>query len=298
MGSMFGLFKNWQFHFMGNMINYAGLGFKNNVWSPLLWQGGAALALGGLGATPLKMVADGIARWNTDAPDSFTWMQENWHDSADEVYFGLPAFLGVSLQASSTLPGTDVRNDTSSLFSFVLLSRAQAIGKAIGAASTFQGATGENALMNPNVRDQLLAALAPRAVFKAASVMEGDYVRSMSTGYPTVRGISPMGRVLTGMGLNSTEVEEYTVVGKSLYKDQEAKRELVQGLGDGYAQAQLGGDQEEMARIIRRTQVLHIPLSSVMKSAQTRVRREEESNVLSRYDKQAVARAVAALQGQ
>ena len=110
-GSMFGLFKNWQFHFIGQMAQYAGLGIKQGIWAPMLWQGGAALALGGLGATPLKLMADGLARWQSDLPSSFLWLQENWQDSADEIYFGLPALLGASLQASSTVPGTDVRND-------------------------------------------------------------------------------------------------------------------------------------------------------------------------------------------
>lgn len=294
-GSVVGLFKNWQMHFLGNMINYAGLGWRTNTWSPLLWNVAAASALGGLGATPLKVMADGIARWNTDSPSAFQWMQENWHDSADEIYFGLPAFLGVSLQASSAIPGTDVRNEASSLGSVVIWKRMQAVGKALGDAWTVQTATGENALRDPNVRDKLLAALAPRALYRAASALEGDYVKSMSTGYPLARDISPSGKILHGLGMNMVEVERWQVAAKELWRDQEARRSAIEGLGISYADAMGNDDPDKMEQILLRAAAMKVPISSVIKSAKTRMRREAESDALSRFDKDLQARYRSAL---
>ena len=50
-----------------------------------------------------------------------------------------------------------------------------------------------------------------------------------------------------------------------------------------------------MQRVLDRAQLLSVPLSSVMKSADTRQRREEEGSIFSRYDKAAVGRYKAAL---
>lgn len=293
-GSMFGLFKNWQMHFMGNMMEYAGLARQGN-FGPLMWQGGAALALGGLGATPLKAMADGLANYASDTPDSYLWLQENWQDSADEIYFGLPAFLGASLQASSTIPGTDVRNEASNLMNFVIWERAKAAGKAIGDAWTLADQTGENPLMNDNSRDALIAAFGPRAMFRASSATEGDYIRSMGTGYPSVRGLDPSTKILYSLGLNQVEIDRHQVAGKQLWKQQEAMRTAVSNLGIAYAEAQMEGDTDSMQRVIDQTLMSGIPLSSVMKSAQTRVRRETTGDSLSRYDKELAGRYVQAL---
>lgn len=283
-GSTFGLFKNWQFNFIGQMMQYAGVGMKEGVWSPFLWQGASALALGGLGATPLVALADGLAKWNSDSPNSFHWLQQNWSGAADEIYFGLPAFLGVSLQASSTIPGTDVRNEAANMMNFVFLERMKAAGKAMGTAWEI-GTTGDiNALRDPNVRDQMLNALAPRAVFRAVSALEGDYIKSMNTGYPQVRGVGPSTQIMHALGLNQIEVERQQVAARKLYEDQSSEKAMVQSMGQLYAHAMQAGDVDEMTSIVNRSIALSLPLSSVMSSAQTRNRRETQGDVFDRYD--------------
>lgn len=295
-GSMFGLFKNWQFNFIGQMMQYAGVGMREGVWSPFLWQGASALALGGLGATPLVALADGLARWNSDSPNSFHWLQQNWHDAADEIYFGLPAFFGASLQASSTIPGTDVRNEAANLMNIVFLERAKAAGAAIGEAWSLGSDGDMNALRNPNVRDKLLNALAPRAVFRAVSAVEGDYIKSMGTGYPQVRDLSPSARLMHAMGLNQVDVERQQVAARLLYKDQQRERSTVQNLGKVYADAMLNGDFDEMQRVVERSMALGVTTSSVMKSAQTRAKREQSGDAFDRFDSGKVAQYMQALQ--
>lgn len=294
-GSMFGLFKNWQFHYIGQMMQYGGLAVKQNEWGPLLWQGASALALGGIGATPLKMMADGLASWVEGSPSSYLWMQENWQDSADEIYFGLPAFLGSSLQASATMPGTDVRNEISNLGNMVIWERAKAVGKAAGAAWDLGTGADINPLENRDVVDKLVGALAPRAFTKAYSAMEGDYIKSLSTGYPTVRGLGPTTQMLQALGFNQLEVERQQVAAREMWKKQDERRALVMALGTAYGEAMAVQDTQEMQRVIDRSLLLSVPLSSVMKSANTRQRREQEGDVFDRYDKQDVARYKAAL---
>lgn len=286
-GSMFGLFKNWQFHFIGQMGQYAGLSMRGGSFEPMLWQGASALALGGLGATPLKYMADGLARWQGDSPSSFLWMKENWEDNekaGDAIYFGLPALLGASLQGSSTMPGTDVRNDLANMGNFVFLERAKAVGAAIGDSIDYWNGTGQNPLYDPNIRDKILQATAPRAVFRAFAATEGEYIKSMKTGYPMVRDIPQSSRVLHALGFNQVDVEEQQVAGKELWKNEERQRLLIANLGIAFADAQLNNDRDDMTRIINRAVALGVDHTKVVKSAHTRMRREQ-GDAMDRYGK-------------
>jgi hypothetical protein len=296
-GSMFGLFKNWQMHFMGMMAMYAGLGMKHNVWAPLVWQMGAAATLGGLGATPLKHVADGLANWATDGDtkDGFLWMQEHWgRPWADGAYFGPMGALGISLQASSSIPGTDVRNDLQMITNSIVWERGKALGKAVGAGFEHYSVTGENPLKDANIRDQLLAAAAPRAISRAASVVEGEYVKSMGTGYPQLQNPSFTAKVVHGLGMNAVEIERHQVAARRLYNEQEARKAETSNAGKAYAAAIVAGDKDEANRIITASIARSLDLSSVMQSA-SNYRRREEGDLLDRYKGESAARYRAAV---
>jgi hypothetical protein len=288
-GSMFGLFKNWQMHFLGNMLGYAGL-IKNDAanpaaWAPLVWTVGAASALGGLGATPLVAMADGLANWSEEDKNSFLWTQNNFSPAVgDALYFGLPAFLGVSLQSSAAIPGTDVQNETSSLFSFAIAGRAKLLGKSIGDAWDIATATGENPFRDQKVTDTLFAAIMPRFMTKILASAEGDYVKSMSSGSPQVQNVSPISRLLNASGFNPIEVAEMQEAAKRAYKEQGARESLVNGLGRRYADAIQNQDSEEQERLIQRAIAAGV-LDSMQRSAATRMRRDE-GDILSRYSKE------------
>lgn len=289
LGSTWGLFKNWQFHFIDNMIEYAGMGLKDGVWGPMLWQGASALAVGGLGATPLVLLADGLAKWNAEpgkASNSYMWLQENWgKDVGDGLYFGLPSLLGVSLQASSSVPGTDVTQDLEMMGNVVAWERAKAAFGAVGGAYDLWEGTGQNPLKDGNIRDKMLQAFAPRAVFRAFSAVEGDYVKSMSTGQPSVRDLPVSARLLHAIGFNPVDVENHYIVGETFYKTRETKRDVIQDLGEAFAQARMAGDVESMDLIMRRAMVSNVDMSSVLQSGNTRYRREMYGDHLSQYDK-------------
>lgn len=298
LGSMFGLFKNWQMHFMGNMMQYAGLAVNHGNFGPLLWAGGAAAAMGGLGATPLVAIADGIGNWHNDANSSFLWMEQNYGpDAADALYFGLPAFAEVSLQSSSSIPGTDVRNEVTSLFSFAMGRRVQMFAKAWGAADEFEEATGRPGIEDPRVRDMLFGAALPRAFVKAISATEGDYVRSMSTGDAQVRGLSPLVKFFHGAGFNMVDVERYQDAAQALHKSKDRMASKIAGLGRGYQLAEEQGDGEEMQRIIDEAILSSVPLDRVMTSAATRARRAE-GDILSKFGTTPEFEARMALQPQ
>lgn len=283
LGSMFGLFKNWQMHFIGSMMEYAGLGWKEGNWAPLIWQFAGSLAVGGLGATPLVMVADQISKWQENEPNSYLAMKRHFPDMADEVYYGLPALFGASLQASSALPGTDVRNDLTMLSNFVFLERARAAWKATAGAFAYQESTGQNPLRDPNIRDALLQGYAPRALWRLFSTTEGDAIKSMSSGYPQVRDVSSLGQLAYSVGMNPVEIERQQDVARYLWKDQEAQRQAIAAYGQRFAAAFQAKDADEMTRVILDAQAKGIPLTSVAKSAQTRLRREQSQDLLTKF---------------
>lgn len=283
LGSMFGLFKNWQMHFIGSMMEYAGLGWREGNWAPLLWQFAGSLAVGGLGATPLVIAADQITKWIDNQPNSYLWMKENWHDSADELYYGLPALFGASLQASSALPGTDVRNDLTMLSNFVFLERAKAAFKATKGAFDYGEETGQNPLKNPNVRDALLQGYAPRALWRLFSTTENDAIKSMSSGYPQVRDVSLAGQFAYSLGMNPVEIEAQQDAARYLWKDQQARRDAISAYGQRFAIAFQNRDSDEMTRTVLEANSKGLPLTSIAKSAQTRLRREQQHDLLTKF---------------
>lgn len=293
-GSMFGLFKNWQMHFVGQMVDYAELATKEKIFAPMLWQSGAASALGGLGATPLRYAADGLANMYTESPTAFHWLQNNWQEEADPIYFGLPAFLGASLQASSMMPGTDVRNDLSNLGNIVIWERMKLLGGAVGEAIAYESASGNSALANPNIRDQLFGATMPRFATRIAASVEGDYVKSMRTGLPQVQELGFSTKLLYALGLNQTDVDRYQVAGNELWKDKEKRSAMLKGMGQDYAMAYEAGDSDEMTRLVEVAMMVGVPVDSMIRSAHTRNAREE-GDLLMKFDDQAVQGYLGAL---
>ena len=116
-GSLFGMFKNWQMHYMSQMLEYTGEAALRGNWKPLLWQTGGTAAVGGVAGTPVWGVADAMSEWMTDK-SAMEHLFEAWPAAgndftggSDTIYLGLPALLGVSLQASASAPGSDPARD-------------------------------------------------------------------------------------------------------------------------------------------------------------------------------------------
>ena len=179
---------------------------------------------------------------------------------------------------------------------FVFWERGKQMVKWWQDSDAYSDATGKNALADPNLRDQFLSAFAPRAVFRAFSAVEGDYIKSMATGYPQVRDVSLGARMLHGAGFNMVEIEQHQVAAKELWKQQEKRRAMVQNLGKEYAAAQGARDFRAMTDTLKKATLLGIDPTSVVKSGLTRDNREQGS-IYDRYDADAVAKYQQALGG-
>lgn len=288
LGSVTGLFKNWQAHYISQMVDYVGLAGKGGSTAPLMYMLGSTLAIGGLGATPLRGVMDGMADAFTESDSSFKWLQQNWGGHlADGVYFGLPGFLGFSLQSSTVMPGTDMVQDLTNLSNIVVLKRAQEMAQVVGKMREYGAATGQSALSDKNLRAELVGVMMPRSMSRLYSITEDDAILSMKSGYPTARGVSATTKMLYGLGLNQVDVERYQVAGRELFNKQEEERALLTTFGMEYAQAQAEENTERMKRVMDKSMMLGIDQSRVRKSAMTRTRREQ-GDALTRYDAQDV----------
>ena len=106
----------------------------------------------------------------------------------------------------------------------------------------------------------------------------------MSTGYPQVRDVSPLSKFLYGAGLNQVDVERQQVAARELWKDETARRSTIQQLGKALADAQLNKDFDTMEVINQKAMAAGVPVTKVWASARTRVNREQNQDLMSRYN--------------
>src|SRR4030067_3339385 len=117
-GAPLGLFKNWIMHYISWMMEYTGEGVMRGNWAPLLWMTGTSTAIGGLGALPMYGAADTVSQWFTDKSamqnlySAFGGTTREGPGSlSDAVFYGIPGFLGFSIQNQVALPGSDPGQD-------------------------------------------------------------------------------------------------------------------------------------------------------------------------------------------
>ena len=277
LGQAWGLFKNWSWNYIGNMAVYAGAGIKHNQWGPLVWSLAGTGAVGGVAGVPGYFLANQISQAINDK-SLFLNLYEAWggdrtgtyRPAEDMMFFGLPAFLGVSLQASASAPGADALRDAGQLFSFAAWERGKALGKAIGSAVESWSATGRNPFTDDRVRDAMIRAVGPRAIYRAFAVMEDSALRSMSTGYPLVADLSLNERLAYGLlGLNPTRVEKEFRVGDELWKKQAERKAAISRMGLAWAEAQDRGDADTLTDLSVAATARKLDLGSIVHSAQS-----------------------------
>lgn len=289
LGSTIGLFKNWQMHFIGQMMDYVGYAKNEGRYGPLLWQQAAGLSIAGLGGTPLVLMANGLVQSYTDNETAYAWLNENLPNAADEIYYGFPALFGASLQSSATLPGTDVMRDVTSFGSVVAYQRGAQIALLAQQMVDYRKATGDNPMANENIRDQAISAFAPRALIRLFAAAEGDYIKSMRTGYPQVQDVGPRTRLMYGLGFNQVDVDRMQTEGRMLWNQRESESNMISAYGQQLSDAWGNGDFQRARRILDDASLHGVPISSVMHSARTRQRREQ-GDLLSQYSQDDVLR--------
>ena len=274
-GSIFGLFKQWSMHYIGNMMRYANAAFNHGNFKPLLWSVAGQTALGGVSISPVWAVGEAFNSFVSDEPlmetlyDTFELDDGNTLFS-DALYYGLPATLGLSLSAQASAPFSDPARDASMIFSMVQLDRASALGRAIGGAGDYMTASGDwNPLTSPRVRDQFYRALAPKTMYRAIAAFSTAGLKSLNTGYPIVEELGIAGKLSYMMGFTPNEIAKTYEVAGDLRDKKEERARLVSVFGRAYADANIAGDQHEMTRLYTKAQLQGVEWSSVISSSIT-----------------------------
>jgi len=298
-GSALGLFKNWMMHYMGIMADYTGEGVLRGNWAPLLWQTAGTAALGGLAATPLYGVANGLSEALSGksalvgAYDAMGWAPDG---VSDAIMYGLPAGIsGISLSGASQAPLSNPMRDATQMFSFVHADRANALGKALGGALGYMEAVGQNPLSDPNTRDMFARAVAPKTIYRMMQTTEDEAIKSLSTGNPVIKDVGVMDKVLFGAGFNPVKLEKAYAVADELWRDQAKMRKAVQTMGEAMSHAYARGDQKEINQIVQNALALGVDLSSVERSALSRLSKAESDIITRGFKPDAVAERLAVL---
>lgn len=288
-GSAFGLFKNWQFHYMAQMMQYADEAFTRGNWHPFLWQLASTGAISGVKGLPLYGVADQLSKWVSDKSlmeniyDMFGYSPRGSTGLSDLVFYGLPAFGGLSLQSSTASPGADITRDLSQLTSSVWIDRGEAVGRALGNALKQWQATGDHPIESKLVQDNVARALAPRSVYRAIQAVQDEKLRSMNTGYPITDALKWNERLLYGAGLNPLYVEKTQAAADILWRDSEKRRELTTSMGRAWADAIVNNRGDNLSKITATAIAHQIDLSSVIRSATAFMQKQEQPTMQRQF---------------
>jgi hypothetical protein len=275
-GSAMGLFKNWMFNYMASMGEYTAEGFLRNNWSPLMWQTGGTFALGGLSATPLMFAADAASKWWSNK-SALEMAYEQFGSGGDAVMLGLPAALtGISLYSGVNSPVSNPVRDAASLFSLTAWDRTKQIGKLAQAAFDNWQATGEHPGHNPGVRELLMRGFAPATLYRTMGALTPEQITQLGTGYPLVKDVPPMHRILYGMGFNPTELDRGMAISNELYEKKQRMLSQVKKLGDAWSDAEIAGNTAQMATIMRQAIVWGVDVGSVVRSGMNNLTKMRE----------------------
>lgn len=283
LGSLAGTFKNWMFHYIGNMLEFASEG-KEGL-PALFWQTAATATLGGAAATPFLLpIANGASQFLTN----HSAMQSLYSAAgflgiddrvADGIMYGLPGSLGVSLTSQFNSPGSDPKRDAQMIFSFAAFDRIKALGQVTKDALVAYKASGESPWEDETVRTELMRAFAPRTIYRAMQLTQDGAIKSATTGYDVTHPMGLGGALAYAAGVSPTELQKtYEVY--SQIKDKEAdQKELTQQLGKTLAQAIENNDDRLANRVYIRSLALGLDVSSVLRSATSREARAGQTQL-------------------
>lgn len=285
LGSALGLFKNWVLHYIAWNMQYAGEAALRGNWRPLVWSLGSTATMSGVGGLPFFGGVDAATEYFT-GQNIMQHLYEGFAQEpgkpsawADGLYYGLPAFLGVSLQGQMAAPFADPGQDMQRLFNFVYWDRMKHGAKAFGAAMDHWDATGENPARDPRTRDLLIRTFMPRTIYRAAQVMEGEAIKSLSSGRPIVKDSSIGERMWYRLGMDPIRLSRQFRVHDYLWEDQNARREAVTEFGRAWSEAMEARDQRAANLVIQRAMIAGADLGSVIRSGKAFLSKGQEDNI-------------------
>jgi hypothetical protein len=283
LGSMFGLFKNWAFHYMSDMAMYGGAAAKREQFAPMLWALGGQASLAGAGGTLGYGVADAASKMFTNQglmDNLYAQFDPDNKDTADTIFYGLPALLGISLQANAGSPFANPAKDIAYLTNFAVVDRAKKIGAAAGYFGG-QLAAGQNPLTNEQTWDKMAYALAPRTLYKALGMIEDGALKAASNGQPIISGITTPEWAANSFGLTPLQITKAWELNDRLFTEKDRLSTLVGSLGEAFYQAQLRGDSGVMEEVLRTALLQGAPIPNVMASVRAKLRANAEPSLAS-----------------
>ena len=274
-GRMFGLFKNWQTHYLFSMLQYAGEGAKFGNWAPLMWQMGGTASVGGISALPLFAVANKFSEMATDKS-----AMENLYTSfggtdpdgtlgnmADAVYMGLPAFLGISLSGNAAAPFNDPARDAAQMASFPQWRRMVTLGQAVGQAVDNFGVTGEHPINNQETLDKFIAALSPKVVARQFQLTNEAAVKSLISGRTAIKGLNTAEQMMFRAGFTPRRLGLAYEAADELWKDQDKRSKMTTKLGKTWLEAQREQDWDMLWRVQQQAMVAGLDIADIVRSA-------------------------------
>jgi hypothetical protein len=268
LGGVYGLFKNWMFHNIADWSNYAGEAFLRNNWAPLLWATGGQAAIGGAASIPLIGLANGAYKMFSNS-SAMQDLYEGFGPSrtTDALYFGLPAFFGVSLQGNASGPFSNPTRDINFMFNASVMDRAAKVGKFLGYVSDQQGLN-SNPFESDRTWDLAAYAFGPRIMYKSMAQVEDGALKAIRNGQPIVDGITFGEASLNALGLTPTRIAKTYELSEELWANRERARGQTTRLGEAFAQGMARGDEKVMNFVVAHG----YDLSSILRSATNRLR--------------------------
>lgn len=306
-GTVGGLFKNWPMHYLANFMTYTGEAVRQANFAPLLWANAGTWAMGGAAALPAFGIADSMSKmFNDKGLMQNTYEMFGYADRGplaergiDSLFYGLPAFLGLSLQGRASVPGAEARldsaasilRDVNTFTNIALMDRAMVLGDAIGSSIDKARATGQHPIDSSSVRDLWYRALAPRTLYRSLALSKDGGLRSLQTGNRLLSDISMPERVAYTVGFAPLDLQKFYDVSSELWRDQNKIRERIGTYGDILSEARQEGNHYLQMQILRDAMTEGLPLESVWKSADRRVY-QDQTDLLERQFRTAQSRAL------
>lgn len=278
-GSLLGLFKSWMLHYVGNMTRYAGEGWRQKNFLPLLWSQAGTMSVAGLSGSAVLPVAEGFNDMASDDPlvqNLYEGLGFEGDDAtftgspADAIFYGLPAFLNLGLSHRAAVPGADIPNDIEQLYSIMHWDRAVAIGDMIGGSMDAYYATGEHPMSSQHVRDAAYRAFLPRTAQALMKNVGQRGSRSLNTQNTVLSDTTWSETTLDVMGFQPNRIARAYTQMDILFERNEERQEQIAAFGEALAQARQEYDPAAVQNVLMRAQNAGVKIDSVMDSAESR----------------------------
>lgn len=292
LGTGWGLFKNWTWHYVTNLLGAYSKEALHGNFKPLVWAGLGTGSIAGAMGIPGYGVANGFSKMfsnesltqhvynllgNDGDPDSGRPLM------ADTFLYGIPGFFGVSMQSRAAAPTSDIMRDSQMLLNTAHMQRAIGVGNSLkhGWAMASRG-------MNPfdshNFNRSLVQAFLPRTMQRAYMATAKDGLISLQTGNRVMPSPGTLQTLAYTFGVSPLSIEKRLDAHNELYEKTNAMRERISFYGDLLAQSVIRGGRVPYAEVINRCMYEDVPLDSVIRSFKSRLSKEYSDLIERRWD--------------